>query len=611
MHPGFRGVRQFLAAALCCALVMGIARAEDVPAMPLDERINQLIGQLGHDDYFVRERAQQELAKIGFEAFDTLEAAEDNDDIEVASRAKYLVSQMQIEWTAPSDPPEVKRLLQNYGLKDEAAHLVTVSQLVNLTDDRGLPVLCRLVRFDKSLVLSKLAALSIIEQKRITEKRWPGREQAIRDNLGRSPRPGAEWLRAYLTAHKDPAAAVDSWGRLAEAEQRALSQPPQQTQPVIVCALWRQQVAVLRKLDRRDEAVAAMMRIVDLEEGHSETLVELVNWLVEQEAWSVVDTVAKRFGDRIQREPILLYTLAQAQQAQGNEKEAQQTADRARALNEGTAFDNLLQHYEAARELQRRGMHKWCQQEYRHVIQADKNGEFITFYAWLSLSELLHDQGDDLAAAQVWGDAVRIREAKEQKKEGDVQDLLNKFGPLETMRARLHFFRACQHEASGERAEQLAELKAGLDDDPAEVDVLIALYRYQGLDDELKDKTRRLIGEAAEGFRREIQEEPEDSKPYNQLAWLLANTGGDADEARRASERSLELLRSQSDDKDIRLSEAGYLDTLARCRYAQGDLEGAFEVQSKAVEQDPHSGQMGKQWKFFKEELAKTQQKSS
>ena len=91
----------------------------------------------------------------------------------------------------------------------------------------------------------------------------------------------------------------------------------------------------------------------------------------------------------------------------------------------------------------------------------------------------------------------------------------------------------------------------------------------------------------------------------------MANTGGDADEARRSSERSLELLRTHADDKDIRLSEAGYLDTLARCRYAQGDLEGAVEVQSKAVEQDPHSGQMSKQLKLFKEELAARQPKTS
>ena len=80
-------------------------------------------------------------------------------------------------------------------------------------------------------------------------------------------------------------------------------------------------------------------------------------------------------------------------------------------------------------------------------------------------------------------------------------------------------------------------------------------------------------------------------------------------EAHRNSERSLELLHSQSDEKDVRLSEAGYLDTLARCHYAGGDLTGAVEIQSRAVELDPHSGQMSKQLAFFKNELEKSRQK--
>jgi len=600
--------RGALVTALCVLSWLWCAptSAADEPAT-LEQRVPQLIAQLGNDDYFVRERAQQELAKIGFEAFDQLELAADNDDIEIASRAKCLVSQMQIEWTTAEDSRDVKRLLQNYGLKDEAAHLAVVAQLIELPSDQGLPVLCRLVRFDKSVVLSKLAALAIIEQKKISADRWPTRAQAIRDNLGTSPRAGAEWLRTYLAAHDDPAAGVEAWGKLAEAEQQVLTP---QTQSQIICALWRQQVAALRKLDRRDEAVAAMMRIVDLEEGHSETLAELVNWLVDQEAWDVVDTVAKRFADRIEREPVLLYTLAQAQQKRGNEQEAHKTAERAIGLNKGNAFEQLVQHFQAARELQRRGMLKWSQDEYQHVIKLGTPGDFITLYAQRGLSELLHDQSDDRGAAEIWEAAVTARENKEKNKDGDIQDLANRFGPLETMRARLHFFRSCQHEAAGNRAEQLAALKRGLEEDPSEVDVLIALYRHPDLDEELRDKNRRLINEAIEAFRREIQEAPDDPTSYNQLAWLIANTEGDPREARRNSERSLELLRSQSDEKEIRQSEAGYLDTLARCHFAEGDLAGAVEIQSRAVELDPHSGQMGKQLALFKSALEKSPQKA-
>ncbi|HVU87388.1 MAG TPA: hypothetical protein VHD36_08700 [Pirellulales bacterium] len=598
--------RLLAAAGLLTGVGLGTQLRAADPNAGLADRVQGLIVRLGDNDYFVRERAQGELGKIGFEAFDALEVAAENDDIEIASRAKALVNQMQIEWTTADDPPEVKKQLHNYGLKDEAAHIALIAPLAEIPGDKGLPVLCRLVRFDKSPVLSKLAALAIIEQKKPGAESWPAREKTIKEVLGNSPRAAAEWLRTYLAAQQDPAAAIEAWGKLAELEQHAM---PQHTQPQIVCALWRQQVAVLRKLDRRDEAVASMMKIVDLEEGHSETLAELVRWLVEQEAWDVVDTVAKRFADRIDREPILLYTLAQAQQVRGNEALAQQTAERALKLNEGNSFDKLVQHVEAARELQRRGMLKWCQQEYMHVISTGAPGDFITLFAQRGLAELAHDQGDDALAAKVWEEAVKAREAKEKNKEGDVQDLANRFGPIETMRARMHFFKACRYLAEGNTAEQLVELKAGLEDDPTEIDVLIAMYHYPNLDAELKEKTRRLLNESIESFRRDIQESPDDATNYNQLAWLIANTEGDPQEARRNSERSLEIIRAQSDDKEGRSSEAGYLDTLARCHYACGDLVRAVETQTKAIELDPHSGQMRKQLKLFKSELEKSERK--
>ena len=141
--------------------------------------------------------------------------------------------------------------------------------------------------------------------------------------------------------------------------------------------------------------------------------------------------------------------------------------------------------------------------------------------------------------------------------------------------------------------------------------MLIALFHHGDLEPEFKEKVRGLIREAADGYRREMQESPDDSTPYNQFAWLIANTEGDATEARRASEKSLELLRNQADEKDVRMSEPGYLDTLARCHFAEGDLSGAVEIQSKAVEMDPHSGQMRKQLKLFRLALAESLKKPS
>ena len=59
-------------------------------------RIAKLIEQLGDKQYLVRQAAQNELSRIGPDAFDALTQAESNADIEICSRAKYLVQQIRI-----------------------------------------------------------------------------------------------------------------------------------------------------------------------------------------------------------------------------------------------------------------------------------------------------------------------------------------------------------------------------------------------------------------------------------------------------------------------------------------------------------------------------------
>ena len=172
--------------------------------------------------------------------------------------------------------------------------------------------------------------------------------------------------------------------------------------------------------------------------------------------------MAKRFADRIDREPILLYTLAQAQQARGNGAQAQQTADRALGLNKGDTFDQSGATLRSRPRAATARHAEMVPAGIPHVISTGKPGEIITLFAQRGLAELLHDQGDDALAAKVWEDAVKAREAKEKNKEGDVQDLTNRLGPIETMRARMHFFKACRH-GRGEhgRAARRAESRFG------------------------------------------------------------------------------------------------------------------------------------------------------
>jgi tetratricopeptide (TPR) repeat protein len=551
------------------------------------ERIAKLIEQLGDNDYFVRERAQEELAQIGSEAFDALSAAEFNDDAEISARSQYLVRLMKINWVQPGDSAEVKTLLTEYDTANEKVRTERINQLAALPDDKGLSALCRLVRFEKLQPLSKYAALKVVGQKTPDEAKWPAREQAILAGLGQSPRVGAEWLRVYLAVHRDPVTGLEAWAKLAEAETNVLKQFPNQSRPDLAMSLWKEQVTMLRKLGRNDEALAAIRKVAALESGAPETLSDLIDWLVKLQAWPVIDETAVRFTERFDQEPLLLYTLAQAREAQGNSAAVQEAVDRALKLNEGNQFQHLL----IADRLQKRGLLKWSEGEFRQVIKLGPPGQPNTLRAQYLLADMLHDGGRDQEAAEVLDPAVKLMQ--DNAKAGN--PIANSFLDLETIMSRRDFFFACHFASVNNRDKQVEYLKSGLEQNPLDADILIALFRVPDLDAELRDRTRKAIRDAAEDFRRQIQRAPEDAMAYNQLAWLIANTEGDQREALRCSQDSLR----------IKPEEPGYLDTLGRCHYASGDLENAVKTQSRAVELQSHSGLMNKQLEFFKAELAK------
>ncbi|MGH7137509.1 MAG: hypothetical protein ACREHD_17325 [Pirellulales bacterium] len=564
------------------------------------KKIEALIAQLGGDDFFVRQRAQQELTEVGFEAFDALsDAAESNDDVEIQLRARYLVRLMRLSSVLDSDAPEIKSLLGDYESRPEADRIERIKQVAALGDDKGLAVLCRLVRFERSTVLSKEAAAAILLQK------WPADEAAaqrradtIRRGIGQSARPAAGWLAAYVEAHQNPAAGIDAWQKLVAAEERRAVESPHQTRPDILAALWREQALLLRRAGRDDEADQLLMRLVDREESSisADTLEGLLRWLVEQRAFSVVDRLAEKFADRFAEEPLLLYSLAAARQAQGKADLMREAITKALALDgEG---DAAQQHWRVALELMRRHHWRWAEDEYHRVAELAPRENRFSIDARVRLSEALHDRGADDEAGKLLDEVAADMEKNHQEN----NDEENAGRTLESTRARMHFFYACSLTKPDQRKERIRRLVDAVTEDPTDADALIAIYRIEDLDPPLVEQNRKQIREAAEQFRQQIQQQPDDPTPYNQFAWLVANTEGDYREALRYSEKSLELVRA---NPRLAGSESSLLDTLGRCYYAVGDYENAVKTQSKAVELEPESGMMASQLEIFREALKK------
>ena len=76
---------------------------------------------------------------LGFDAFDALNEAVDNQDVEIATRARSLLRQMQIQWSRKDDPPRVKQLLNDYESLDAEARQARMQSLVALPEGTASP----------------------------------------------------------------------------------------------------------------------------------------------------------------------------------------------------------------------------------------------------------------------------------------------------------------------------------------------------------------------------------------------------------------------------------------------------------------------------------------
>ncbi len=596
-----RGAAAWFVAAALGTAVWGAVQRDARPGVVAptadeasSEKLANLIAQLGHEDYFMRQRAQEELGRLGFAAFDALTEASRHEDLEIASRARYLLKLIRVEWTLDGDPPEVKRQFQNYEYLDAEQRQLRMRALADLPDNKGVPALCRLVRFEQSNVLSKRAALEILGRDQAGKAPKKELVQLVLDHLGTSRRSAAAWLQCWALFGEDPEKALTHWTRLIETEQQLLRLTPAESEPRIVSALLRFRVNWLEKLKHSDEALAAMTQLIDLERGDPETLVELMQWLVGQKAWRLIDEVSAKFAVRFSSNVLLLYALAESYAARGDAAQAEKTAQRAHDLNADGLEPHLRIHAYAALRLWKRGMFPWAQREYESVIARGRPGKYVTIKCQFELAELLHDQADDLKAGQLLK-AVADAVGKDKPGDEEVNQLT-----LAEVRSRMHYFFASHYGSVGDLPQQRKHLDQAIAANSADIDALIACYRLPEATAEYRQKTLDLIRKAADDMRNDIAANPEDSTLYNQYAWLIGNTEGDYDEALRYSKTSLELSPDNG----------GYYDTLARVYYAKGDYEKAVQTQAKATQFDPHSGQIRRQFEFFQSELERKKKSS-
>ncbi len=551
----------------------------------LAAQVAQWIEQLGDPRYAIRARAENRLATLGSAVFEALDAAQTHRDLEVRTRAGHLVQSIRRDWTLESRTPEVRELLKDYDDQPETDRLSRMRQLAKLGDDAGLPALCRLVRFEQSEDLSKQGAILILEQPRASAL-WPQRSKILLANLRLSQRPGAIWLKTLAGYPSDPTGTLLALERLVETELRLLAKRSTQEQREIVAALLRQQIALLIESRERDRAVAVMRKALEFDSGDPGSLTKLMEWITQQEAWELIEPVLSRFDHVFQNNPQLLYVLADARRLQGNEALANQLASQALSIDP----QNATSHIQVGYWLHHRGRAAWAEREYRHVIQLPQRpqtNDLGPFVARLWLTDLLQDQDRIEEAVDALAPAFDLLQ-NDANIRGMIEGRFSR-SPA-SIRSKYHYLQAMVHKRAGDTAKQRDALNRALQADPTDADVLIAMYRQSNLTPAEHKRIMQAIQYAADQFRLQINNSPEESTAYNQFAWLIANTEGDFDLALRFSQRSLELSPGA----------AGYIDTLAHCFAAKKNYAEAVRQQAKAIELEPHSQEMRRNYERFK-----------
>lgn len=546
--------------------------------------IKKLISQLGSDDFIKRREAETELIELGAEAFDYLQDAQSNPDLEIATQAQYLLHRVGIKWSRPDDSEEVQTIMNNYASASDRERRNMISQLAELENAAGLAALSRIAHFELSGTTARTAALAVLDSRPQHQKSPESVGKTINREIGTSPRDSAHWLRLYAEQLNELDKVDPRWLELIDDETERVKEARTRRGLGLLLSLMEFHVRLCKDFSEPTPLFETLRRRIDLtsRDGNRENAIAVaIKWSTENKQWLALELLEDHYADQIKGNRMLLYLVAGARGANGKDAEATEFAKRAFEL----VADDAETRNMVALEVADMGRHDWAEKEWRFVIDSFPIESPQGMFARSSLANwCLHDRGEDKEAAEL---LAEVCDAVEKDAE-----LKMAARPLRTQR---EYFTACHLESQKDYVGQRRHLEKAFQLNSQDPDVLIAMYKLKDVDDRYKEKVLGRINRAVTSVEQSIESEPDEAEGYNHYAWLVSNTVGDYDKAVRYSLKSLE----------IEPNTPSYLDTLGRCYFAAGDLENAVKYQRQAVEMHPQVQVMRRQLEQFEKALAK------
>ncbi len=567
------------------------------------QKVAELIAQLGDTNYAIRESATQQLRMIADHAIDQLlDAADQSNDLETALRAQWILETVSL--IGPDDPPEVADLLKNFSSRSLSQQISALSRLIRLEENAGIKPLARLIRTNRSASTSYLAALILLQEWRPADPYWPQLAAHIPDKLKISRRPAAVLMKSLVNFSQvadNPETTLDqkqdAFEDLEAALETFLELTPFNTQTFGNSSTTRGVNDLAREIVVRchacaalqagfpDRGVAVAKELFEFIPKNSDKYqlanADVLFWAAHCGLANLVNHLPESLQATIENQAITLYAAARCEQSNGNETLANEMAQRAFALCSDKTNEQML----AAVRLDHWGLVDWADREYRRVITAPTLSAQQIIPFSIQWAELLNDFDRCEEAAAILQDVLT-------GSHGTIKNIrvMDSLGySKEALAARQKFFLSRADKEKNKRKSERQALDKALDEYPEEIDTLIAYYHFPGLLAADKEHIVGLIQGALKKLQQRIDREPDEPNPYNEYAWLVANTEGNLLRATRYSKRSLNL------DFDS----ASFLDTLAHCYAAAGNRNEAIRCQVVALRKDPGSNTIQKNLQKF------------
>ncbi|TWT72103.1 tetratricopeptide repeat protein [Crateriforma conspicua] len=589
---------------------------------PVRQTIAQLIEKLGHPNYVSRERAKAALQRYGLEALDQLQQASDHPDNQIAMSVRRLIASRSIRWSGPLDPEPVRKTLTGYGSLAINDRQSRIERLADLPDEMATAALARLARFETDPRLSLFAAIALMEQptpmNQTTQRK---RAKTILDTIGQSDRVASQWLRLHASDLADNQFARQRWMDLLAVHRRQLDRhADHQLDSDLLLRFVRVLSAGAAQQGHVEDALRLATANLDLVSPVPNELTDACTWALEHDLDSLVFELHRMHPSLFDKDPVLLYGVAEAHTKLGNDSLAEKFAAAALDTNPIPTDESergelgaqevktrAARHIKVATDLRDRGFFRWAEREFRFVIDRFEIEAIEGAMARKLLGEMHSDLFQHAQVIDVLEPLIqRLAIDGELKQRMDVRDI-----SLVDMRALAAYHRGLLAKERGDSQAARAAFEVAFQEGYRQrIDALIAMYHLDG-DDEYRRSVRQLLARETLGHERKIADADRGgqgrfmlrknddllAQALNDYAWLVSNTTGDFDKALRCSQRSIELMGQR----------ATLMDTLARCHFAVGELDAAVQWQRRAVSAQPHFPPLKRQLDEFESALKASQ----